>query len=157
MSTYEKRCKDGHHRATPRAMVVTDDDLWIQWLTAGGDGQAPALVTSHHRRGTTDTKSVCRSLLGEDRPSGTVDAEDLLGRVAVIEVSSYRVGSVSPDPQQGRADLSCDPLWGVCRPTESPEDALRWQPLDLPPSARARIEEAVRVRMLRPPAKEVTG
>ena len=147
MTAYLKRCPDGSWRATPRAVVVAGDEMWIQWVTSGGDGQDPALVTSSYGIGTPGIRQVCNCLLAEERTAGTVVPEDLLGRVAVINVSSYIITSVSPDPQRGTADLSADPLHGAYRPAERREDVLMWQPLDLPPSARRRIGEAVQAAM----------
>ena len=145
MTTYAKRCIDGRYRATPRAIVVVGGNVWIQWATSG-EGQQPALVTSSHSTGTDDIKHVCKCLLGEDRPAGNAPPDDLLGHVCTIEVASYRVVKIEPDPFNATADLSNDPLYGVYLPAERMEDALRWCGLDLPPSARAKIQSAVRAK-----------
>ena len=153
---YGKRCGDGRHRATPRAIVFAEGMVWIQWVT-DGQRHPPAVVTSSHKINTPDMRHVCLCLLGEDRPANTVVPKDLLGHVCVIEVQSYGVAAVSPDPARGTADLSGDPLHGVYLPVEDQEDSLRWQKLDLPRSARDRIEAALYAAVSRPSIRKAGG
>ena len=154
MTAYRNRCTNGAHFATPRAVVLAGDTAWIQWLTL----DERALITSSHRIGSPEIAHVCWCLLGEHRPAGTVLPGDLLGHVCEINVMSYRVITITAAPDQGAASIPDDPLHGVYLPVDNKVDALRWQKLDLPPSARRGIEAAVWASMPRPePGKPAEG